>query len=80
MPTNITIKNIPDSLYEKIKESSAINRRSINAEIIFQLEEKLIGSQSKVPSLETIRSLRSLTQRHHLTQADIERAKTERKA
>ena len=48
--------------------------------VLMQLEEKLIGSQSKVPSLETIRSLRSLTQRHHLTQADIERAKTERKA
>lgn len=76
MPTNITIKNIPDLLYERIRSSSAANRRSINAEIIFQLEEKLMSSRS-TPSLAEIRSLRSLTQRHHLTEVEINQIKSE---
>ena len=39
---NITIKNIPDEIYDRIKESAKINRRSINNEIIYRLERNLL--------------------------------------
>ena len=38
MPT-ITIKNIPDDLYERLKESARAHRRSINSEVIMYIEE-----------------------------------------
>jgi plasmid stability protein len=34
----LTVKNLPDELYEKIKASAAANRRSINQEVIFLIE------------------------------------------
>ena len=40
MPT-LTVKNIPDELYDRIKESAAEHRRSINSEIIVCLERAL---------------------------------------
>ncbi len=35
---NITVKNIPDSVYRVIKRQARKNRRSLNAEIIRTLE------------------------------------------
>ena len=67
---NITIKNIPEELFEKIKESSTANRRSMNAEIIFRLEQGLT-SQRKTLSLETIRSIRATTKKHYLTETEL---------
>ena len=77
---NITIKNIPDRLYQKIKASSKQNRRSINAEVIVCLEEKLLGSNSSNISLEQIRRTRSLTQKHFLTESEISDIKREGRA
>ena len=37
----ITLKNIPDDLYQKIKHKAQQHRRSINNEIIFCLEQAL---------------------------------------
>ncbi|MBN2568641.1 MAG: Arc family DNA-binding protein [Deltaproteobacteria bacterium] len=38
---SITIKNIPDDLYKKIKMTAQENRRSINNEIINRLDKSL---------------------------------------
>lgn len=38
---NITVKNVPDALYERLKDAAARNRRSINSEVIVQLERAL---------------------------------------
>jgi len=38
---NITVKNIPDDLYDKIKATASDNRRSINNEIINRLDLSL---------------------------------------
>ncbi len=38
MPVNMTIKNIPTELYDKLKESASRNRRSLNGEVIYCLE------------------------------------------
>jgi len=37
----ITVKNIPDQLYEQLKQSAVMHRRSINSEVIFWLERML---------------------------------------
>jgi plasmid stability protein len=37
----LTVKNIPDDLYERLKQSAAEHRRSINSEIIVCLENTL---------------------------------------
>jgi plasmid stability protein len=34
----ITVKNIPDDVYERLKQSARANRRSINSEIIVCIE------------------------------------------
>ena len=34
----ITVKNIPDEIYERLKGAASANRRSINREIIVCLE------------------------------------------
>ncbi|MDZ7780221.1 MAG: Arc family DNA-binding protein [Gemmatimonadota bacterium] len=36
--TNLTIKNLPQPLYERLKERAARNRRSLNSEVIHALE------------------------------------------
>ncbi len=38
---NITLKNIPDDLYENLKSHAAINRRSLNNEIIVCIEKAI---------------------------------------
>ncbi len=38
MPT-LTIKGMPDPLYLRLKERAAENRRSLNSEILFALEQ-----------------------------------------
>ena len=40
MPS-ITIKNVPERLYERLKDVARRNRRSINSEVILQLERAL---------------------------------------
>ncbi len=37
----VTVKNIPDDLYQKLKRKAEQQRRSINSEIIFCLEQTL---------------------------------------
>ncbi|MBN1302429.1 MAG: Arc family DNA-binding protein [Melioribacteraceae bacterium] len=50
MPS-ITIKNIPDNLYEKIKKRAETNRRSINNEIINLLEQPFAPQKINVREL-----------------------------
>jgi Arc-like DNA binding domain. len=35
----LTIKGMPDDLYRRLKKRAAANRRSLNSEIIFSLED-----------------------------------------
>ncbi|MFI5341583.1 MAG: Arc family DNA-binding protein [Candidatus Methylomirabilales bacterium] len=44
MPT-ITLKNIPDELYGRLKESATDHRRSLNSEIIVRLEQALMSAR-----------------------------------
>ncbi|MFO1195406.1 MAG: Arc family DNA-binding protein [Burkholderiaceae bacterium] len=42
MPTTITLKNIPDEVYERLKRSADAHRRSLNSEAIVCLESVLL--------------------------------------
>jgi plasmid stability protein len=41
----LTIKNIPEKLRQRLKESAAQHRRSINGEAISCLEKALVGNR-----------------------------------
>jgi antitoxin FitA len=42
MPTTLTLKNIPDALYDRLKATAAQHRRSLNSEAILCLESVLM--------------------------------------
>lgn len=48
MPTNITIRDIPDDVYAKIKKQAELHHRSINSEVIVYLK-KLVQSNQRDP-------------------------------
>lgn len=41
MPTTLTLKNIPDAVYERLKAAASAHRRSLNNEAIVRLEASL---------------------------------------
>ena len=41
----ITVRNIPDALYNRLKVSAILNHRSINGELIAQLEAALVPAK-----------------------------------
>ena len=45
MPTTLTLKNIPDAVYERLKASAERHRRSLNSEAIVCLESALLPSK-----------------------------------
>ena len=76
--TTFTVKNIPSDLYSLLKKSSAMNRRSINSEIIVCIEKALcsrrIGTETM---LQRAREIRKITRNHLLTEEEITQAKIE---
>ena len=75
MATNFTLKNIPEDLYQKVKESADRNQRSVNGEIISILTAAT--SPRRVPVDEILARARSLRGRTHglLTDELLDRAK-----
>jgi len=64
MPS-ITIKNVPDEIYDKIKENAALNYRSINSEILYCLNKalnpKTINSEKIIAHVEEMQAKYKLT-------------------
>lgn len=58
MATTLTLKNIPDEVYERLKASAELHRRSLNSEAIVCLEAVLI--QTTIPPSERIARARAL--------------------
>ena len=77
MPT-LTVKNIPEDLYVQLKQVAALNRRSINSEIIVCIE-KAIRSRAITPEeiLGKARVLREKTAGYRITDDDFNQAKWE---
>lgn len=73
----ITIKNIPDDLYERLKLSATKNRRSINQEAIFIIESSLANNAvSFQTNLAEVRALREQLG-VYVTDEEIDQAKNE---
>ena len=45
MPTTLTLKNIPDAVYERLKSAAEVHRRSMNSEAIVCLEAVLMPTK-----------------------------------
>ncbi|MCL2340741.1 MAG: plasmid stability protein [Proteobacteria bacterium] len=59
MPTTLTLKNVPDDVYARLKTSAELNRRSINSEAIVCLETVLApGCSAAGERLRRARTLR----------------------
>lgn len=73
----LTIKNLPDELYEKIKTSAAVNRRSINQEVIFLIEQVLaanaVGQETTLDEVRVLREQLGI----YITDEEINQAKNE---
>lgn len=75
---NLTLKQVPDALYQRLKERAAAHRRSINNEAIVCLEQ-LLEPQPVDPRtrLEEIRALRRDASKVFLTDEALRRAQDE---
>jgi plasmid stability protein len=55
----VTLKNIPDELYERLKATAQAHRRSINSELIYCLETVLkprkISAEERLARLRRVR-------------------------
>ena len=74
----VTIKNIPDELYERLKSVAEINRRSINSEIIMCIENTVISRRLNLEEvLENARQIRKFTAGYRISEEEFNKAKTE---
>ncbi|MCF7804034.1 MAG: Arc family DNA-binding protein [Candidatus Marinimicrobia bacterium] len=73
---NITVKNIPDDLYEKIRDHAKSHRRSVNKEIIHCLSQAVEARPfDPEEHLESAQKFRQRTESHTLTPKEIADAK-----
>lgn len=74
----LTIKNIPDNLYTRLKESAQAHHRSMNSEILYCVEQTLGSHKMDVSEhIAIARALRAKTTDHPLTDSDIFASKNE---
>lgn len=74
--TTITVKNIPEDLYERLREAARGNRRSINGEIIHRIERSLTPRRTPAePLLARIRRLHDSFEGRTLTVEQIDDAR-----
>jgi antitoxin FitA len=60
MPTNLTLKNVPEHVVERLRRSAEAHRRSLNSEAIVCLESVLLPANGDPnEQLERIRQLRA---------------------
>jgi plasmid stability protein len=72
MPTTLTLKNIPDEVYQRLKASAETNRRSLNSEAIVCLETVLIPGHVAVSDhLARARALRAALPKGKFLAKDI---------
>ncbi len=78
MPTTLTLKNIPDVVYERLKLSAQTHRRSLNREAIVCLEAVLMPSAMATSDrLARARELRATLPNKEFKARDIQALKTQ---
>lgn len=76
MATTLTLKNIPEPLYERLKSSAEMNHRSLNSEVIVCLESALMaGKMPPAERLARARELRAALPKGKFKAKDIDEAK-----
>jgi plasmid stability protein len=78
VPTTLTLKNIPDALYDRLKLAAEMHRRSLNSEAIVCLESVLLPTKM-MPSerIARARELRAALSTGKFHARDIDAAKRE---
>ena len=77
MPT-LTLKNIPDDLYVRLKEAARAHGRSLNGEILYCVESLLVPYKIDVSDhLAIARNLREKTAAYTLTDEFLDSAKND---
>jgi len=75
--TTITVKNIPEALYELLKRAAEANRRSINSEIILCIERAVRSREVNAEDiLVKARRIREKTSGYLITDDEFTQAKT----
>ena len=78
MPTTLTLKNIPDEVYDRLRTAADAHRRSLNSEAIVCLETVLMpGLVSAEERLARIRSIRARLPKGRFKAKDIDAFKRE---
>ena len=76
MPTTLTLKNIPDAIYDRLKAAAQTNRRSMNSEVIVCLESVLLPIQVTTSvRLARAQELRAALPQVKFKASDIDRLK-----
>lgn len=78
MPTTLTLKNIPDDVYDRLKLAAQANWRSMNSEAIVRLEAALMpGRLAPEERLARARELRDALRPGKFRARDIDAMKRE---
>jgi plasmid stability protein len=76
LPTTLTLKNIPDFIYDRLKLSAAAHRRSMNSEAIVCLESVLLPAKvTPAERLARARELRATLPKGQFKLRDIDELK-----
>lgn len=72
MPMTITLKNVPDAVYEQLKIAAQVHHRSLNSEVIACLETILLPvKKAPLERLARARILRAQLEYKGITAADM---------
>jgi len=78
MPTTLTLKSIPDEVYQRLKASAELHRRSLNSEAIVCLEAVLLPNRTApAERLARARALRASLPQGKFRAKDIDVLKRE---
>jgi len=81
VPTTLTLKNIPDQVYERLKAAAAEHRRSLNNEAIVCIQSALMPPKvSPAEHLECARQIRAELEGLQFRAEDIDAAKRQGRA
>lgn len=74
----ITVKNIPDDIYERLKSVAEANRRSLNSEIIVCIENAVRSRRIDTEAMLTnARKMRQITAQFSISEEEFNQAKAE---
>ena len=76
LPTTLTLKNIPDDVYDRLKLAAEVHRRSLNSEAIVCLESVLFPRRvDPAERLARARALRASLRKTRYSARDIDALK-----